>query len=198
MTIQEIIIQFKARTGMNNEGIAEQLGVAKSTVARWVNGDVKNLRPATLKRLSELLGMDVTEARLENAMKYRKPLLGVVRAGYNLLADENIEEYLDVSESDERRGDFFLRVTGHSMDLARIHDNDLVYVQRCDDVASGTIAVVMIGDEVTIKRVVKRRGLLILEAASTEVENRYFTSEEVRTIPVRIIGRVLYSRSDFV
>ena len=197
MTLQELLVQFKRRTGLNNEAIAQALGISKSTVTRWSNGDTKNLKKETLLKLSDLLGVDVAVAMAENTFLHKKPILGVVKAGYDLLADENIEDYLEVNDEDERRGDYFLRVTGHSMDLARIHENDLLYVRQCNDVSSGTIAVVMIGDEVTVKRVIKKENLIVLEAANPNVENRYFTPEEVHDLPVRIIGKVIYSRSDF-
>lgn len=197
MTLQELLQVFKGRTGLNNEAIAQALGISKSTVSRWANGDTKNLKKETLTKLSELLGVDVAVAMAENSFYYRKPLLGVVKAGYDFFADENVEEYLMVNEEDENRGDYFLRVTGHSMELARIHENDLLYVRKCQDVPSGSIAVVMIGEEVTVKRVIKKDNLLVLEAASPNVENRYFTPEEVESYPIRIIGKVVYSRSDF-
>lgn len=197
MTLQELLLSFKKRTGLNNEAIAHALGISKSTVSRWVNGDTKNLKKETLMKLSELLGVDVTMAMSENTFLHKKPLLGLVRAGYDLFADENVEDYLEVNSEDEAKGDYFLRVTGNSMELARIHENDLLYVRKCQDVASGTIAIVMIGEEVTVKRVVKKENLFVLEAANPNVETRYFTPEEVEHLPVRIIGKVIYSRSDF-
>ena len=105
--------------------------------------------------------------------------------------------YEEVSKSDYYRGDYFLRVCGDSMTGAHIHDQDLIYVKQCDDVKSGTIAVILIGNtEVTVKRIIKKEPFLILEAANSTVPARYFTQEEVRDLPVKIIGKVLYSRSD--
>lgn len=197
MKLHELLAQYKNRTGLTNEAIANYLGISKSTVARWSNGDTKNLKKETLNRLSELLGADVTLLLSQDVMVHQKPLLGLVRAGYNLFADENIESYIMVNDEDDQRGDYFLRVTGNSMELAHIHENDLLYVRRVNDVPSGTIAVIMIGEEVTVKRVIKKEDLLILEAANPQVENRYFTPKEIKTLPVHIIGKVIYSRSDF-
>ena len=61
------------------------------------------------------------------------------------------------------------------MELAHIHDGDLLFVKSVNEVRSGAIAVVRVGDEVTIKRVIYKPDLLILEAANPAVENRYFT-----------------------
>lgn len=197
MTLQELLIQFKNKTGLNNEAIAQSLGISKSTVSRWVNGDTKNLKKETLSKLSELLGIDVITTMAENSFIHKKPILGIVKAGYDLFSDENLEGYLDVNEEDDMKGDYFLRVIGNSMELAKIHDQDLIYVQQCQDVDNGTIAVVMIGEEVTVKRVIKKKNVFILEAANPHVENRYFTPQEVLELPVKIIGKVIYSRTDF-
>ena len=197
MTLQELLIQFKGRTGLNNEAIASLLGISKSTVSRWVNGDTKNLKKETLHKLSKLLGVDVSAVMAENTFLHKKPILGTVKAGYNLFADENREGFLSVSDDDYHLGDYFLRVTGDSMYMAKIHDRDLIYVKQCQDVESGTIAVVMIGEEVTVKRVIKKSDFLILEAANPNFENRYFNKKEIEELPVKIIGKVIYSRSDF-
>lgn len=197
MPLQEILIQFKERTGLNNEAIASSLGISKSTVSRWVNGETKNLKKETLDKLSKLLGINVSTVMAENSFYHKKPILGIVKAGYNLFADENYEGFLYVSEEDHHRGDYFLRVSGDSMLMAKIHDHDLIYVKQCQDVENGQIAVVMIGEEVTVKRVIKKTDFLILEAANPHYENKYFNKREIKELPVKIIGQVIYSRSDF-
>lgn len=58
----------------------------------------------------------------------------------------------------------------------------------------------MIGKKITVitvKRVIKKSDFLILEAANLHFENRYFNKEEINELPVRIMGKVMYSRSDF-
>lgn len=57
-------------------------------------------------------------------------MLGEVKAGYDLLIDENFEGYEQVTQDDYYRGDFFLRVVGDSMSGAHIHDGDLLYVKK--------------------------------------------------------------------
>ena len=116
-----------------------------------------------------------------------------------MLIDENFEGYEQVTQDDYYRGNFFLRVVGDSMSGAHIHDGDLLYVKKCQDVPSGTIAVVLIGrSEVTVKKVIKKEGLLILQPANPSVDARYYSKEEVESLPVEIIGKALYSRSDLV
>ena len=197
MTLKELLREYKLKCNVTNDYIAEKVGVNKSTVSRWLKNDMKVMKPEVIENLSYLLGVDV-EAVVRDTDKYNKPILGTAKAGYGLLADENIEGYEDVSKSDFYKGDYFLRVTGDSMTGAKIHDNDLIYVKQCHDVPNGPIAVVLIErEEVTIKRIIKKDHLLILEAANPSVPSRYFTDEEIETLPVQIVGKVLYSRSDF-
>lgn len=196
MTLSEVLQDYKKRVNVTNEYIAKKVGVNRSTVARWINDDTKVMKQEVVEKLSYLLGLDV-EALLKDSSLYQRPIIGVAKAGYNHFAQEEYEGMETVTKNDYYRGDYFLRITGDSMDGAHIHDGDLVYVKQCNDVASGSIAVVLIGEEATVKRVIKKADLLVLEAANPSVETRFFTKREVEELPVRIIGKVLYSRSDF-
>lgn len=198
MNFKEYLKKYKEKMGVSNEYIASQLGVNLSTVTRWLKGDTKVTNPEVIEKLSFILGVDV-ESLINSEERYEKPVLGEVKAGYDLLIDENFEGYEQVTQDDYYRGDFFLRVVGDSMSGAHIHDGDLLYVKKCNDVPSGTIAVVLINRcEVTVKKVIKKEGLLILEPANPSVDVRYYSQEEVESLPVEIIGKALYSRSDLV
>lgn len=196
MTLSEVLQDYKKRVNVTNEYIAKKVGVNRSTVARWINDDTKVMKQDVVEKLSYLLGLDV-EALLKDSSLYQRPIIGVAKAGYDHFAQEEYEGMEIVTKNDYYRGDYFLRITGNSMDGAHIHDGDLVYVKQCNDVSSGSIAVVLIGEEATVKRVIKKADLLVLEAANPSVETRFFTKQEVEELPVRIIGKVLYSRSDF-
>jgi repressor LexA len=198
MTIQEILKEFKTKSGYTNEYIAEQIGVTRFTLARLISGETKKVSEDVVKRLTALLGVDVEQIMKDSLFKFEKPILGIAKAGYGLFAEENYLGYEEVSDRDNKQGDYFLKVTGNSMDGAKIHDGDLVFVKQCNDINSGEIGVILIsGVEVTIKRVVKKTNMLILEAANPAVENRYFTPKEVNELPVKIIGKVLYSKTIF-
>lgn len=198
MNFKEYLKIYKEKMGVSNEYIASQLGVNRSTVTRWLKGDTKVTNPEVIEKLSFILGVDV-ESLINSEERYEKPVLGEVKAGYDLLIDENFEGYEQVTQDDYYRGDFFLRVVGDSMSGAHIHDGDLLYVKKCNDVPSGTIAVVLINRcEVTVKKVIKKEGLLILEPANPSVDVRYYSQEEAESLPVEIIGKALYSRSDLV
>jgi repressor LexA len=84
------------------------------------------------------------------------PLVGRVAAGQPLLAEENIEDSLDIP--DFLGGDescFALRVTGNSMINAGIFDGDIVVVKRQETAEDGDIVVAVLTDEATLKRFYK-------------------------------------------
>ncbi len=195
MTLQELISIFRERENLSLEEVGEAAGVSKSTVSRWESGIIKKISLEKQQRLSHLFGINVPDYLDHH---FFKPVIGVVKAGYDLLADQAIDGYEEVSKREYDRGDYFLRVTGDSMTGSRIYDGDLIYVKKTQAVTSGDIAVVLInGAEVTVKRVILKDDLLILEATNPDYPTRYYNAEEVSTIPIQIIGKVLNVRVDF-
>lgn len=158
----------------------------------------KKLQSETLQKLSQALGYDVEVVLNGQVIEFKKPILGYVKAGYNLYAEENYLGYEDVTAAENRQGDYFLQVTGDSMIGEGIMDGSLAYIKSCQDVPSGTIALCLIGgEEVTIKRVIKKEDMIILEAANPQVSARYFSALEAATLPVQIIGRLVYVKTVF-
>ena len=114
------------------------------------------------------------------------PVLGRVAAGAPILAVENVEGHLDLGRRLQDENLFLLKVKGDSMVDAGINDGDLVLTRRQDSVESGEIAVVVIGEEATVKRVRPVNGGLRLEPANPKYEPFTVKGDEVR-----IAGRVL-------
>lgn len=83
------------------------------------------------------------------------PIVGVVTAGFPILAQENIEGYLPW-EGDPSC--FALRVRGDSMIGAGILDGDTVVVRPQPTALDGQIVVALLGDEATVKRLSLRHG----------------------------------------
>lgn len=195
MLLRQLLIQYEIDHDLSHEDMIQKIGIGRSTYFRWLNGESTKLKKTTLKKLSDVLECDV-ESMIADTYKV-KPILGQAKAGYDLPAEENIEGYIEVNSSDSKKGDYFLRVSGDSMEGSHIFDGDLIYIEKCDCVSDGQIAVVLIGDEATIKKVRFKNGLIILEASNPKYESRYFSAEEIESLPVRIIGRVRFVRTDF-
>lgn len=196
MELKKLLIQYEIDNNKSHLDVANEVGVSLSTYYRWINGESTKLKKGTIDRLSKVLDVDV-ERVLEESERI-KPIMGFVKAGYDLLADENIEGYIELGQADAYKGDYFLRIKGDSMIGSNIFDGDLVYVEKCDYIKSGQIGIVLVGDEVTIKKVHYKNELMILEASNPKYESRFFSKEEIESLPVKVLGLVRFVRRDLV
>jgi repressor LexA len=115
------------------------------------------------------------------------PVVGQVAAGSPVLAEENIEDYVqipDLAGGDE--GEFILTITGDSMIGAGIHDGDHVVVRSQDTATDGDIVVALVGDsEATVKRFFRERDHIRLQPENELLEP--ILSDEV-TVLGRVVG----------
>lgn len=128
---------------------------------------------------------------LELADDYRPPwplpLVGRVAAGMPLLAEQNVEEYLEVP-SVLRKGDddFVLRVRGDSMADAGILDGDFIVVHQQESAQNGEIVVALVEDEATTKRFFRDDDCVRLEP-----ENDLYEPILLDADAVTVVGRVV-------
>ena len=123
------------------------------------------------------------------------PILGRVAAGRPLLAVEHQEGFLSLGRALLGKGTHFaLRVQGDSMIDAGIQEGDHVIVRQQDTAESGDIVVVLLGEEVTVKRLRKKGSALFLEAANAAYAPLPLTRRS--SLP-RILGRVVGLYRDF-
>jgi repressor LexA len=91
------------------------------------------------------------------------PLVGRVAAGSPMLAVENVEAHYRLDPGlFAPRADYLLRVHGTSMQGVGILDGDLLAVHRSASAQPGQIVVARIEDDVTVKRLKRRGGEIIL------------------------------------
>jgi repressor LexA len=113
------------------------------------------------------------------------PLVGNVAAGQPILAEENIEEYLDVpSVIGGENGDYVLRVRGESMKDAGILGGDYAVVRPSEVAEDGEIVVALVGDEATVKRFFR-------EADHIRLQPENEAMEPIRDRDVRLLGKVV-------
>lgn len=127
------------------------------------------------------------------------PILGTVKAGYNYLAQENWIGSIDVETSLVGNGKDFiaLKIHGDSMYPILI-ENDIVIVKKQEDFQNGDIVVAIInGNEATIKKGKKSENSILLQPINSNYEPLIFTYDEVKTIPVKIIGVVKQLKRSF-
>jgi repressor LexA len=113
------------------------------------------------------------------------PLVGQVAAGEPILAEENIEEYIEIPDViGGEDGDYILQVRGESMKDAGILEGDFVVVRPADEAPNGEIVVALIGEEATVKRFFRESDHIRLQPENGAME-------PIRTTDATILGRVI-------
>lgn len=197
MELSELIRNYKETLNITNEDLANRIGVTETTIYRWLSGDVKRIQEEPAKKLSELVGFDILPVIKNQLPSLKKPILGIAKAGYDLFLEDNYLGEEEVTLDNFQKGDYFLQVDGNSMIGSGILNGSLVYVKQTSTLNNDDIGVIQIGNEVTVKKVIKKKDMLILEASNPSVQSRYFTQSEVEQLPVRILGKVLYCKTNY-
>ena len=192
---QEIVDFIKTYSGKNGypptvRDIGKAIGLTSSST---VHAHLSNLekigllrRDPTKPRAIELLIDKAKEVARPVLGGGGLPLVGRVAAGQPVLADENIEEYIDIPPlAGGDQGEFVLTVTGDSMIKAGIHDGDHVVVRQQDSAHDGEIVVALVGDaEATVKRFFREADRVRLQP-----ENDDF--EPIVSTDVKLLGKVV-------
>lgn len=213
-SVGKLIYDRRTELGITQKEVADFVGVSEATVSRWESGHIDNMRRDRIAALSKILRMsplaimgidDDLSSRLPNmvsveARTFRVPIVGRVAAGRPIVADEEIVgyEYIDNKYSKDGHEYFGLRIVGKSMEPT-IMDGDIVIVRRQNYVENGEIAIVLIdGEEATAKEVKESADGITLIGHNTAVYTPHFYSaQEVKNLPVQIIGRVVQSIRKF-
>lgn len=127
------------------------------------------------------------------------PILGVVKAGYDYLAQENWIGSVDVEKNIVSDGSeyFALKVVGDSMSPVLIQD-DIVVIKKQNDFENGDIVVAIVnGNEATIKKGKKTDSSITLQPLNPSYDPLVFTYDEVKSIPVTIVGIVKQLKREF-
>lgn len=164
--------------------IGEAVGL-KSTST--VHGHLQRLEKKGVLRRDPLKprAIDVTASHnARQAMSTSLPVIGYVAAGSPILAEENLQEYVQLPDIMAPDGDnFVLAVRGDSMIDVGIMDGDYVVVHKQPDARNGEIVVAMIDGDATVKRFFRENGRFRLQP-----ENK--TMAPIITRTVTIVGKV--------
>ncbi len=190
--IFDFIKRYSAKNGYppTVRDIGKAVGLASSSTVHAHLANLEKLgllrRDPTKPRAIELLDRAVDSVR-SVVRPAGVPLVGSVAAGQPILAEENIEEYVDVpAAAGGEDGDFVLRVRGESMIDAGILEGDFVVVRPQDVAVDGEIVVALVGEEseATVKR-------FFHEADHVRLQPENTTMEPIRSKDVRVLGKVV-------
>lgn len=185
---------------MTQEQLGKLCGTTKQTIFKYENDIVTNIPMdrveviASALRVSPVYIMgwdDDMYSPIKSIIpmpEMRKiPLIGSIACGAPTLAEEHIEEYIDIPK--HVHADFALTCKGDSMINARIFDGDIVYIRQQNTVDNGQIAAVLIDGEATLKRVRLYEDHISLEPENPQYRPLVYWGEEMNT--VRILGKAV-------
>ena len=165
--------------------IGKAIGLTSSST---VHAHLANLEKIGLLRRdpTKPRAIELLVGKAKRAVTGGLPLVGRVAAGEPVLAEENIEEYVQIpplAGGDE--GEYVLTVTGDSMINAGIHDGDHVVVRIAETALDGEIVVALVGDsEATVKRFFREDDHVRLEPENDLLE-------PIRSTEVTVLGKVV-------
>jgi repressor LexA len=189
--IFDFIKKYSAKYGYppTVRDIGKAVGLASSST---VHAHLSNLekvgllrRDPSKPRAIELLDRAIPDAVKQIVKPNGLPLLGQVAAGAPMLAEENVEDYVDVPDAvGGEDGEFVLRIKGESMKDAGILPGDLVVVRQQDTATDGDVVVALVGEEATVKTFFRESDHIRLQPENTALE-------PIRSKEVRVLGKVV-------
>lgn len=197
---------FEARKNkkITRKEIADFLGVHETTIKRYEDGDTKKLPTDRLEKIAKYLNTSIDylmgwedEAK-ESNQGIKIPVLGAVPAGIPITAIEDIIDYEEIPQSWSNQGDFFgLRIKGNSM-YPKLENGDVVIVKKQSTADNGDVVIAMVnGDDATCKRYKRMNAGIMLTSDNSEYSPMFYTNEQIQSLPVTIIGKVVESRKKF-
>lgn len=208
MFLGKKIKEARNEKGLTQKQLAEEIikqgkKASNTAIANWESG-LNSPDIDTLQVICNILGKDgnyffdskqpsIQFKGIDNKRLF--PILGEVKAGYDMLSYENVIGYIAI---DKDLGDpenyYALKIKGDSM-APILNEDDIVVVHKQNDVENGNVAIILIDDEeATVKRVYKTEKGIKLEAFNPYYPTREFTAEEIKNKPVKIIGKVIEAR----
>ena len=179
------------------EELRQALGVGSTRTVlrylRWLEEE------GDIERWSGARGLRPLRSDISTVQTRAVPVLGQAPAGPLLVAEQNIDGWVQMPKKVARPGSeyFLLRVRGNSMNKAKVNgqkieDGDLVLVRQQTTANDGHIVIALIDGEATIKRFARGSGYYVLKPESTGTDHRPIIVERdfrVQGIVVRVLKR---------
>lgn len=178
--------------------IEEYVGKTNATISRYASGEITGVKRDTIAKLANFFQVSPAWLAGFSDIKYETtsnkqsfPLLGMVKAGYDYFASENIIGYVSVDKKvTDIENCYALQIVGDSMQPI-LYEDDIIIVHKQDDVESGQVAIILIdNEEATVKKIIKHEDYIELLAFNSYYPPKKLTKED----NFKIIGKVIEAR----
>lgn len=204
MTLYDRIKDLRKKRKISQEELAKMTGYTdRSSIAKIEKGKV-DLSETKIQLFATALNttpaylMGWEEEIKTNPQGVQIPVLGTVPAGIPMSAIEDIIDYEEIPKSWENQGEFFgLKIKGDSM-YPTLENGDIVIVRKQSTADNGDTVIVMVnGDDATCKRYERSDTGIMLIPNNNAYAPAFYTNEEIETLPLTIIGKVVELRRKF-
>ncbi len=193
--------------GISQQTLADKIGVDRSTISRIENGEIETTIDNAMKianvlkvNIEDLITKDLT---FDNGTlidvdceTIQIPVLGTIKAGIAIEAQEDILEYVDIPK-DWVKGDksfYGLKISGDSM-FPKYNESDIVIFEHTEDYVlaqNKDCAVMVNGFDATFKNVtITEMGITLVPLNLNNSDNyqpTFYSKEQIATLPVKIVG----------
>ena len=205
--LNENVKYLRNSKGISQQGLADKVGVDRSTISRIENNEIDTTIDNAIK-IADALSINIDDLlckdlRFDNATvvdidsdTVQIPVLGVIKAGVPIEAQENIVEYVDIPK-DWLKGNkkfYGLKISGDSM-FPKYNENDIVIFEQNGDYALANrkdCAVMVNGFDATFKNVTITESGITLTPFNLNNQDNYlptfYNKEQIEKLPVKIIG----------
>lgn len=198
----------RLKSGLKVEEISSRLGVSQQTYYNY-ESNKRQPDPTTLVNLADILGtsvdailgregFDANIGPIHSALSYgiKIKVLGKVPAGVPIEAVECVIDEIDISV--EMANDEYeylgLLVSGDSM-FPEYLDGDIVIIRKQSTAETGDDVVAYVnGYDATLKRLQRMTGGIRLKALNPQYESKFYSNEDIKNLPVSILGVVVEMR----
>ena len=167
----------------SQEYLAKQLNYKSfTTIQKWEDGTSKPSY-AVIAKIASIYNVSVNDM-MEKDLTIQiptVPILGTVRGGEPIYAQQQIQGYEPVEPQETNNGEYFyLEVVGDSMKNDRILPGDILYVRKQNTLNNGEIGIVLVDDEATVKRVYFKNNTLILQPSNDNYQPLVFDEQQLQ------------------
>lgn len=197
------IKEFRIRKNIGQEELAEFLNTTSQTISRYelgqrktgndilfdlaeyFNVSINDFFPPTTFDNGELI--DISDDTIQI------PVLGTIKAGIPIEAQQEILEYVEIPKKWTAGGKKFygLKISGDSM-FPKYQEGDIVIFEQNEDkeTYNGKDCAVMVnGDDATFKKVLlSDSGITLVPYNTARYEMMMYSNDDIANLPIRIIG----------
>lgn len=198
MFFKENLRLLRKQNSVSQNELADFLGYKSfTTVQKWEDG-TSMPNASTISKIADFFDITINDLLNVDLRKINSnliPVIGTIRGGTPLFADQNIVDYERVEYEESNDGEYFyLDVVGDSMKNIRILDGDRVYIRKQSTLNNGEVGVILIDDEATLKRVFFEEDKLILKSENELYEPMIYNVKDVSDKNIKIIGKLIHNK----